>query len=39
MELDAATGELPSLGDSFAAKSGRAVEEVFGEDGTGAKCN
>jgi hypothetical protein len=39
MELDAASGELPSLGDSFAAKAGRAVVEVFGEDGTGAKCH
>jgi hypothetical protein len=39
MELDAATGELPSLGESFAAKSGRAVEDVFGDNGTGAKCN
>jgi hypothetical protein len=39
MELDAASGELPSLGDSFASKAGRAVVEVFGEDGTGAKCN
>jgi hypothetical protein len=33
MELDAAMGELPSLGASFAAKAGRAVEEIFGEDG------
>jgi hypothetical protein len=39
MELDAATGELPSLGHSFAAKAGCAVEEIFGEDGTGAKCS
>jgi hypothetical protein len=39
MELDAAIGELPSLSDSFAAKAGRAIHEVFGEDGTGAKCS
>jgi len=39
MELDAASGELPSLADSFATKAGRTVTEVFAEDGTGAKCN
>lgn len=33
MEVDAAAGELPSLGDSFAAQAGRTVEEVFGESG------
>lgn len=38
MELDAASGELPSLGDSFATKAGRAVIQVFGDEGTGAKC-
>jgi hypothetical protein len=37
MELDAAVGELPSLGTSFAAKAGRTVEEVFCEDGFGEK--
>lgn len=32
MELDEAVGELPSLGDSFAAKAGHTVEEVFADD-------
>jgi hypothetical protein len=31
MELDAAVGELPSLGDSFAAQAGRTVKDVFGD--------
>lgn len=38
MELDAPAGDLPSLGDSFAAQAGRAVEEIFGEDGIGEEC-
>jgi hypothetical protein len=38
MELDAASGELPSLGASFAAKASRSVEEVFGEDSNGEGC-
>jgi hypothetical protein len=38
MELDVPMGELPSLGASFAANAGRALEEVFGEEGTGEKC-
>jgi hypothetical protein len=38
MELDAPAGELPSLGESFAAQAGRPVEEVFGEDGDDAPC-
>ena len=38
MELDAATGEIPSLGENFAARAGRTVEEVFGGDGMGEKC-
>jgi hypothetical protein len=32
MELDEAVGDLPSLADGFAAKSGRTVAEVFGTD-------
>lgn len=39
MELDAAAGELPSLGESFAANAGCSVEEVFGRSGTGEKCS
>ena len=39
MELDAPAGELPSLGDSFAAQAGRTVEDVFGEDGTVDPCH
>jgi hypothetical protein len=35
MELDAAIGELPSLGESFAARAGRTVEVVFCEDVNG----
>lgn len=35
MTLDASEGELPSLGESFAAQAGRAVEEVFGADAGG----
>lgn len=35
MELDMATGELPSLAESFAANAGRTVKEVF--EGTGEK--
>jgi hypothetical protein len=35
LELDAAIGELSSLGDSFAARAGRSVEEVFCEQGDG----
>jgi hypothetical protein len=38
MELDAPAGELPSLGDSFTAQAGRALDEVFGEGGTGEQC-
>ncbi len=38
MELDASVGELPSLGDSFTAQAGRAVDEVFGKGGTGEPC-
>jgi hypothetical protein len=38
IELDAPAGELPSLGESFAAKAGRAVQEVFGENGVGESC-
>jgi hypothetical protein len=34
MELDEAVGDLPSLAEGFAAKSGRTVEEVFGTDGS-----
>jgi hypothetical protein len=30
MELDEAAGELPSLAQSFAAKAGRSLQEVFG---------
>jgi len=37
MELDEAVGELPSLGESFAAKAGRTVEDVFSADGEGAE--
>jgi hypothetical protein len=33
MELDAPIGELPSLGDSFAAQAGCALDAIFGEDG------
>lgn len=33
MERDAADGELPSLAESFAAQSGRGVDEVFGGGG------
>jgi hypothetical protein len=29
MELDEVTGELPSLAQSFAAKAGRSLEDVF----------
>ena len=39
MELDAPTGELPSLGESFAAQAGHSVEEVFSQDGIGLKCD
>jgi hypothetical protein len=39
MEIDAAVGELPSLGDSFAAQAGRSVKEVFGEARTGEECH
>jgi hypothetical protein len=35
MELDEAVGELPSLGESFAAKAGRTVEDVFSAGGEG----
>lgn len=38
MELDATAGELPSLGASFAAKAGRTLEEVFGENVDGETC-
>jgi hypothetical protein len=38
MELDAAMGDIPSLAGSFAAKAGRTVDEVFGDDGMGEKC-
>jgi hypothetical protein len=31
MELDEASGELPSLGADFEMKSGRNVGEIFGE--------
>ncbi|HVJ05234.1 MAG TPA: hypothetical protein VM578_06160 [Candidatus Saccharimonadales bacterium] len=39
MELDMPAGDLPSLGESFAANAGRTVKEVFGEDGIGEECN
>ncbi len=32
MELDEALGELPSLAQEFASKSGRTVEDAFGTD-------
>ncbi len=38
MELDVAAGELPSLGESFAANAGRTVEAIFGDDGAGEEC-
>jgi hypothetical protein len=30
IELDAANGELPSLGESFTARSGCTLDEIFG---------
>jgi hypothetical protein len=39
MEVDAAVGELSSLGDSFAAQAGRTVAAVFGLDGIGEECD
>ena len=38
MELDAADGELPSLGDTFASQSGRSIPEVFGAADCGEPC-
>jgi hypothetical protein len=38
MELDAPMEEIPSLGTTFAARAGRGVKEVFGEDSMGEKC-
>ena len=35
MELDEPAGELASLAESFAAKAGRGLEEVFGKIGGG----
>ena len=37
MELDEAAGELPSLAQSFAAQTGRTLEEVFRGGGSGEK--
>jgi hypothetical protein len=35
MEIDEASGELPSLSQDFTAKAGRTAEDVFGADGRG----
>jgi hypothetical protein len=35
MELDEATGELPSLAQSFASQAGRTLEDVFCGSGHG----
>ena len=39
MELDEASGELASLAESFRAKAGCSLEDVFGEDGPVNRCD